>query len=455
MRLVPVIVAAGAAAVVGVWPSGPRAQAADPTRYVSTSGTDNPTCDRSHPCRTVQHGVDVATPGDTVRIAAGTYVEQVLVSKTVTLVGAGVDKTIIKGPDVKTFDQYNRTYIVEVTSAATLGVTALTVAGPSGPGGALDCAQNPLSLDMGVAAINRSTLTMWSAAVRNIYDIDPQGQETSGCQRGDAISVGKPGGVDVSLAVPASANLSGVLVSVYQKDGVAVRTAGSQLRMVGNRVENRPSSVIAPNGVEVLDGAVADIRFNSVTGNQCNLPAICGPDPFNNTEASGILTFAASPQTVIAGNFVSANDMGVYTDDGIGIHGNQINDNRSVGVYVDTDATKLHVTGNATNRDGYYGIAIGPMFPVDQGGTGKPNVGGNYFIENSATGNQKYDLYQSSDAGPNTNRDNHCDTAYPSKSYWDCEGSESRDDGDSSDPEDHGSPHGDGAAARRPVGSDS
>jgi parallel beta-helix repeat protein len=51
--------------------------------------------------------------------------------------------------------------------------------------------------------------------------------------------------------------------------------------------------------------------------------------------------------------------MGIYTDDGVLISGNQVSDNRAVGIYIDTDATKGHFVGNTTNRDGYYGIAIG------------------------------------------------------------------------------------------------
>jgi hypothetical protein len=215
--------------------------------------------------------------------------------------------------------------------------------------------------------------------------------------------------------------------------------------MFFDEVANKPSAHIASNGIEVLDGALGNVRFNRVTGNECNLTGVCGPDPINDTEASGILAFASAPKTVIADNNVTANDMGVYTDDGIHITDNSISDNRAVGLYVDTDAVKLHATGNTTDRDGYYGIAIGPMFPVSQGGTGLPNPGGNFFVENSAFGNVKFDLYQSPDAGPNTNNDNHCNTALPSKAYWDCEPSEHGNDGDEDDGGDNGDGDGHGS----------
>jgi hypothetical protein len=139
-----------------------------------------------------------------------------------------------------------------------------------------------------------------------------------------------------------------------------------------------------------------------------------GNDPLNNTQSSGILSFLAARGTLISGNTVRANDMGIYTDDGITIRDNKDSGNRSVGIYVDTDATGAHITGNTTNSDGVYGIAIGPAFPA---GIGTPNPGGNFFTGDTAFGNSSSDLWQSPDAGPNSNRDNRCGTATPSRSY--------------------------------------
>jgi hypothetical protein len=404
-----------------------QASAADPTRYVAINGTDNATCSQNAPCLHVQHAVDVAGTGDTVRVGPGTYVEQVLVGKSVRILGAGIDSTVIKGPDLKTFDTFGKTYILEISGAVTVDAARFTVSGPSGPGGGLDCAQNPLSLDMGVAVVNGSTLNFSDARVRDIYDVDLTGQENSGCQRGDAISVGKPGGpVPVTVG---HARIADVLVDRFQKDGVAVRTAGSTLDLASSRITNLPSNVIAANGVEVLDGALGRIEHNVVSGNECNLTIVCGPDPINNTEASGILSFAADPGTVVANNTVRANDMGIYTDDGIAIRNNRDSDNRAVGIYVDTDATGARITGNTTNNDGFYGIAIGPLFPVSVGGTGLPNPGGNFFTQGSSFGNSHFDLWQSADAGPNVNRDNRCGTAFPSKKYWDCQAADEGDAG--------------------------
>lgn len=50
------------------------------TRYVATTGVDTGNaCSSSYtPCRSVQHAVDVATPGDTIKVASGVYSETVV-----------------------------------------------------------------------------------------------------------------------------------------------------------------------------------------------------------------------------------------------------------------------------------------------------------------------------------------------------------------------------------------
>ncbi len=59
------------------------------TRYVGGSGLGN--------YSKIQDAIDNATAGDTIRVYAGTYYENVIVNKTVTLIGNGTTNTIING----------------------------------------------------------------------------------------------------------------------------------------------------------------------------------------------------------------------------------------------------------------------------------------------------------------------------------------------------------------------
>ena len=57
------------------------------TRHVSVSGTDTGDC-TAHPCRTITYAVSVASPGDTIKVAPGTYKEEVTINKRLTILGS-------------------------------------------------------------------------------------------------------------------------------------------------------------------------------------------------------------------------------------------------------------------------------------------------------------------------------------------------------------------------------
>jgi hypothetical protein len=75
---------------------------AQSTRYVSPRGADTGNCPVGSPCATVNYAIGLANPGDVVQLAAGTYNQQVIINKSITLIGAGAGSdpfihTIITG----------------------------------------------------------------------------------------------------------------------------------------------------------------------------------------------------------------------------------------------------------------------------------------------------------------------------------------------------------------------
>jgi hypothetical protein len=78
----------------------PVAVSAAPPLYVATGGNDSTgTGTSALPFLTIGKAVSVAAPGDTIDVAAGTYTEttaQILISKNLTIVGAGAATTILK-----------------------------------------------------------------------------------------------------------------------------------------------------------------------------------------------------------------------------------------------------------------------------------------------------------------------------------------------------------------------
>ncbi|MBE7529965.1 MAG: hypothetical protein HS099_09570 [Ardenticatenaceae bacterium] len=71
------------------------------TRYVATTGADSGNCSSpASPCATIQYAHDQAVAGDTIQIAAGTYVGNVVLNRSLTLEGANAETTIVDGNGV-------------------------------------------------------------------------------------------------------------------------------------------------------------------------------------------------------------------------------------------------------------------------------------------------------------------------------------------------------------------
>lgn len=94
------------------------------TRFVATTGVDVGDCSVA-PCATIQFATDHAMPGDTVRVAAGTYDENVVIqTNDLTLLGAGPAVTTIRG--VQQFGSVVRTSI-QTNDVATFAIEGFTI----------------------------------------------------------------------------------------------------------------------------------------------------------------------------------------------------------------------------------------------------------------------------------------------------------------------------------------
>lgn len=355
----------------------------------------------------------MANPGDNVQVAEGTYIEQVTITKSLQIDGAGQDRTVIQAPATKTFDANgNNTYVVELTGSTTsVQMMQLTVSGPGANGGGNNCSPNSASLDQGITVERSATLMLQQSAVRNVFD-----QPQSGCQRGDGISIGSACFSGFTADV-GHATLDHVLVDAYQKDGVAVRGVGSTLNMHDSAVNDMPQPQIASNGVEVLSGAVGVIHNDTVTGNECNFASPgCGSDPLTGVGGAGILISVPGAGTQVTNNVVTMNDMGIYTDTGIKMQNNDTSANRDEGMFIDTTTTGGQFTNNTTTGSNDertpasgYGVYV--------------NTGahGNTFENDQGFGNGHTDFYDNGNAdNANTFKDNKCGTAFPSKTHWAC-----------------------------------
>src|SRR5262245_13206000 len=112
---------------------------------------------------TIQAAIDAAKPGRTISILGGTYTEQIVLSKKLTLVGAGMDVTVIRAPATLVDGQLGSPSIVEVYGGADVVISSLTVKGP----GAAACGE-PGVLRWGIKVHSNAHLDLLNAAVRDI-----------------------------------------------------------------------------------------------------------------------------------------------------------------------------------------------------------------------------------------------------------------------------------------------
>jgi hypothetical protein len=305
-----------------------------------TGGTDtaNDCQTAGTPCATVQKAVDIACPGATINVAAGTYPEQVTIPKSVIVLGAGSALTTIQAPG----SLPAAGDIVTISGAGTsVEIADLTVAGP----GASGCG----SINAGIFVRD--------GAFANIHDnrvVDIRDNPLSGCQNGVGILVGR-----AALSTTGSATIEDNVVTGYQKGGIVVSNTGSSATVDGNTVTgvgNTP--LIAQNGIQVSSGATASVTDNDVTDNRCD-HATCGPDPLNDFQSAGILLIDHGlPGTLVSGNRSNDNDIGVYhfttASGSTAITNNEIDGNRFENVFIDSGEAAL--TGNTISNGSGYGI---------------------------------------------------------------------------------------------------
>lgn len=251
---------------------------------------------------TIQAAIDAAAPGTTIHVAAGSYAEQLTLTKDLRLVGAGKDATVIRAPAALVPGPLGSPAIVQVYGGASVHLSQLTLAGP----GAVACGASVPRLRWAVRVHGNAHLDLQHAAVRDIHD-SPMAQ----CpQSGVGIAVGQsqPG------SPPAFADIRHVEITNYQSIGIIGFGSGTRVNVSHSQVHGPGHAGGVPtDGIELVAGANGTIAHNTVTGNVC--PAgydTCGLDFFNQFQHGGIGAGGNGPGTVITHNLLVGNQIGLY-----------------------------------------------------------------------------------------------------------------------------------------------
>jgi len=253
----------------------------------------------------IQAGVTASNDNGTVNVKVGTYDEQVVINKSLTLQGAG-DTTLIK-PSQATADAFqlferketgtgNDTapIVVATTSGATVNIQNLKIDGSlvgSVPGGA--------SMFAGILYRDTNGL-IDHVTVENI------GAIYGGC---GMYLVGHDTAVNVEVSY--------CNVSSYNKNGITANYPNITANIHHNTVTGMgPTDVSAQNGIQIGSGATGTVNNNQVSGCQWN-----GYDPLaeayeDDWTAAGILVIAPNSALEISGNEVQSCDVGMDIESG-------------------------------------------------------------------------------------------------------------------------------------------
>jgi nitrous oxidase accessory protein NosD len=347
---------------------------------------------------TIQAAVNASAAGATVLVCPGTYPEQVVVNKALTLKGVQsgtLGAAVIVAPPGGMVQ--NTTSLVTgnpiaaqilVTGTTDVSISNLTIDG--GHNGISSSSCTPLNL-VGLFYQNASGRVNRVAAVNQALT-----GSSIGCQVGLAIFVQSGNGGTSTVAV------SNSHVQNYQKNGITGNEVGTTITISGNTVVGQGRTHgAAENSIQIGFGATGKISSNVA------MDDIWAPDTISDSAdaASGILVFASAGVTV-SGNTVGNTQFGIafvsdpvsgpadggiitgnrlsatHIFDGIelcsssnAVHGNTINGSAESAIHVDSSCGPVMnnvVSGNTVN-DACAGIMVGTA-------AGSNSIGFNAFF---------------------------------------------------------------------------
>ena len=322
---------------------------------------------------TIQGAVNAAVAGSKIQVCPGTYPEQVLINKNLTLTGIGPTASIVvppagglvkNGVDLADFPVLDVAAQILVQNSNATTISHLTV---DGSGNTLDgCGGVNL---LGIYYENSSG-TITDSVVRNQIPAT-----NVGCQIGFGIYVASNAGTP-------AVTISNNSVRNYGKNGIIATGVGSSIpgpnvTVTGNTVVGLGATTLtAGNGIQLSLLATGKIQSNYVIDNVYLNPPCGGAGEPACYGSSGILLYASSGVTV-SSNTVETAQLGIVpvTDPNYGTGDGTIITSNHIGGTQSFDAIDLCSNGNKVQSNVIYGSSQDGIHADDScGGTGNNNT---------------------------------------------------------------------------------
>jgi hypothetical protein len=312
------------------------------------------------PPASIQAAIDHAASGARILVGPGTFIEQLVIDRSVTLVGAGIGQTVLQSPAVLTPDSLGANHVITLGHHAEVTIKGFTIesslqcgAAPYWDGGAIGVGGSAqLILKDSLVTTRGSTTNVGAACtvagvagleiVGNGVDVGfnspPLANGTPAwklhghaildhdvlfgfgdASNGPAVFVGDSSGAgssatlaDDTVLAP-SVSLPFFLPDSYHAEVMV--TGGATASVVRTSILGGAGTFY---GVALNSAGPSTITHDAVGNMTCEgfPPALqggfCGPDIFTKLQYAGILVIAGAPGTVIDHNLIFATDSGIY-----------------------------------------------------------------------------------------------------------------------------------------------
>lgn len=258
------------------------------------------------PPTAIQPFIDSASPGDTIQLSAGTYIEEIhVISKNLNIVGAGQNSTTIQAPSAATHLTQNFTFgsnfycIIMVDNQAaptpqTVNISDLTVDGST-------------QQDTIIAPIYGSSDRFFAIGYHNAGGTIENVHTTNTRQTANFNELAGGGIINASSNGAVTFNITNCLVDFYQRQGIDCRGATLTAHISGSTIDRgyvlTPNTATAtPNGIQYSGAATGSIINSTIRSNIATV---------FNASATGLIPFGAGADLLINGNTIENNDLGI------------------------------------------------------------------------------------------------------------------------------------------------